>query len=118
MIPSYPKIYHIGDREIPNMFEGEVEVTEKIDGSQFTFGFNENGTFECRSKGQMIDMEHPGMFAIAVEQAKRIIKEHFYSGCKRLYFYTEFLIKSKHNKLCYDRVPKGKRVLQSIILSH
>jgi hypothetical protein len=87
------------------MFKGEVEVTEKIDGSQFVFGMDEEGKFVCRSKGQLIDMEHPGMFALAVEQAKRIFSESIYTGCSNLYFHTEFLMKPKHNKLCYNRVP-------------
>jgi hypothetical protein len=96
------------------MFKGEVEVSEKIDGSQFAFGMNEVGEFECRSKGQMIDMEHPGMFTIAVAQAKKIMEKSIYSGCKKLYFYTEFLLKPKHNKLCYDRVPNGNLYLFAI----
>ena len=40
MIPAYPKIFSIGSPYVPNLFKGRVEVTEKIDGSQFTFGLN------------------------------------------------------------------------------
>jgi hypothetical protein len=96
------------------MFKGEVEVTEKIDGSQFVFGMDEEGKFVCRSKGQLIDMEHPGMFALAVEQAKRIFSESIYTGCSKLYFYTEFLMKPKHNKLCYHRVPLNNLYLFAV----
>lgn len=30
---AFPKILHIGDKQILDLFEGEVEITEKLDGS-------------------------------------------------------------------------------------
>ena len=41
--PSYPKIFNVGNNYIPNLLVGRVEVTEKIDGSQFSFGVNKDG---------------------------------------------------------------------------
>ena len=38
MIKAFPKIFAIGQDYIKDIFDGEVEVTEKIDGSQFVFG--------------------------------------------------------------------------------
>ena len=32
MIPSFPKVFHIGESYISNLFDGTIEVTEKIDG--------------------------------------------------------------------------------------
>ena len=37
-IPSYPKIFTLGDRHTQGIFDGEVEITEKIDGSAIAFG--------------------------------------------------------------------------------
>ena len=35
---SYPKVYAIGHAYLGALFDGEVVVTEKVDGSQFSFG--------------------------------------------------------------------------------
>lgn len=35
-IPSYPKIYAVGHREVRDIFRFPVLVQEKIDGSQFS----------------------------------------------------------------------------------
>ena len=50
MIPPFPKIFTIGTRYVQNIFDDEVEITEKIDGSQFCFG-KINSTVYVRSKG-------------------------------------------------------------------
>ena len=42
-IQSFPKIFHIGESMIQNLFKGEVEITEKLDGSQFDFGITKDG---------------------------------------------------------------------------
>lgn len=38
MIRAFPKIFAIGQRYISDIFKDEVEISEKIDGSQFCFG--------------------------------------------------------------------------------
>lgn len=35
---AFPKILHIGNKQISDLFDGVVEVTEKIDGSQLGLG--------------------------------------------------------------------------------
>ena len=39
-IPRYPKVLALGHRTIKNIWDGPVEITEKIDGSQFYIGLN------------------------------------------------------------------------------
>ena len=39
---AFPKIWHLGHRNIADLFDYELEVTEKIDGSQFCVGVDEN----------------------------------------------------------------------------
>ena len=103
MSSPFPKILHIGDKQIADLFEGEVEITEKVDGSQFGFG-KENGKLFCRSKGKEQDLDNPDMmFELGVEYVKRIadlIPDN-------MTFYGEYLKKPKHNTLAYDNIPKN-----------
>lgn len=40
---SYPSIYNLGHRYIADLLTVPVIVEEKIDGSQFSFGLDEEG---------------------------------------------------------------------------
>lgn len=108
MIPAYPKIFSIGSPYIPHLFKGNVEVTEKIDGSQFNFGLDSTNNLILRSKGKDIFVEDPEkMFQKAIDYVVSIdekIKSHF---PPETYVYTEFLSKPKHNVLQYQRIPKN-----------
>lgn len=99
----FPKILHIGDKQIAGLFDGEVEITEKVDGSQFGFG-KVNGRLFCRSKGRELDLDNPDqMFIDGVEYVKTIadnIPDNYT-------FYGEYLKKPKHNTLAYDRIPRN-----------
>ena len=112
MIPAYPKIFAIGSPYIPKLFTGRVEVTEKIDGSQFNFGLDSNKTMVMRSKGKDLFVEDPEkMFQQAIDYVVSIgekIKSQF---PPETYFYTEFLNKPKHNVLQYKRIPKNHLIL-------
>lgn len=100
---SFPKILHIGDKQILDLFDGPVEITEKLDGSQLGFG-RIDGELFVRSKGQELDLEDPNkMFKKAVEYVKTIadkIPDNYT-------FYGEYLEKPKHNTLAYERIPKN-----------
>lgn len=112
-LSSYGKIYAIGHRELKQLFDGPVVVQEKIDGSQFSFGVS-NAELFCRSRGQQIVLDAPGMFAAAVATATSLynrgllVEGHIYR--------CEYLSKPKHNALTYGRVPKGNLVLFDIEL--
>ena len=104
---SFPKIFAIGDRHIQDIFSDFVEITEKVDGSQFGFGKSETELL-CRSKGQMLNLEAPEkMFNEAVDYVKSI--EGFIRPGNT--YYAEYLKKPKHNTLAYDRVPKNHLAL-------
>jgi hypothetical protein len=108
MIPAYPKIFTIGSPYIPHLFKGSAEVTEKIDGSQFTFGLDGQKNVLLRSKGKDIYIDDPEkMFQKAIDYVVSIgekIKKQF---PPETYFYTEFLSKPKHNVLPYERIPRN-----------
>ena len=99
----FPKILHIGDKQISSLFDDEVEITEKVDGSQLGFG-KVNGRLFIRSKGRELDLDNPdGMFKLGVEYV-RSIEDKIPDNHT---FYGEYLQKPKHNTLAYDRVPKN-----------
>ena len=103
MIASYPKVYAIGNRWIADLFRSPVDIQEKVDGSQISFGFI-GGVLHVRSKGQELDLSKPdGMFHLAVQQitarAAHLRDNYIYRG--------EYLRSAKHNALQYSRVPEG-----------
>ncbi len=107
-LPSIPKIYRFGERFTNGITSSPVVVEEKYDGSQFTFGMVD-GALCCRSKSQDIDLSNPGMFAAAVETARRIFDEGNMSEGE--IFLCEYISRPRHNVLTYSRTPKGFLVL-------
>lgn len=111
MLSSYGSIYALGHRAVEGILEGDkVEATEKIDGSQLSFGVIE-GELSIRSKGQQLHLGGDnGMFNIAVEvieaMATWLHPGWIYRG--------EYLMKPKHNTLCYNRVPEKNIILFDI----
>lgn len=98
---AFPKIFAIGQDYIADIFKDEVEVTEKVDGSQFVFG-KLNGEILCRSKGAMLyDGAVHKMFQTAWDYI------HSVDLPEDTIFYGEYLQRPKHNTLCYERVPKN-----------
>lgn len=108
-IPAIPKIYTLGTRFNADIFDGPTVIEEKIDGSQFSFANTEDGLFECRSKGQKIDLNDPGMFSAAIPH---LLDLQASGSLPRGYiFQCEYLAKPKHNVLAYSRIPKNHLVL-------
>lgn len=103
MITSFPKIFAIGTRYIEDIFNEEVEITEKLDGSQFIFG-KIDGVLYVRSKGAIIYPETcPTMFVEGLKYVQSI-QDKLPEG---ITFYGEYLQKPKHNCLKYDNIPKN-----------
>ena len=110
MINSYPKIYAIGHKAISGIFDDEVTIEEKVDGSQFSFGIFD-GELQCRSKGKQLILDAPEkMFGIAVATAKEWIGDLNDGWTYR----CEYLQKPKHNTLSYQRVPEHNLILFDI----
>ena len=114
-IQSFPKIFHIGENMIQNLFKGEVEITEKIDGSQFDFGITKDGEIVMRSHGQeLTNTDIPKMFKKAARQVERIGSFLQEIGTRDMYFYCEYLEKPHHNTLTYLRIPNNNLYLFGI----
>ena len=112
-IQGYSKIIALGKRATKNIFDGEVEVQEKVDGSQISFSIDEDGVVNVRSKGAKQNAEVPeankmfeaGILAILAVKDK-LTPGYTYRG--------EYLSKPKHNVLAYSRVPKNHIVIFDI----
>ena len=111
MIKAYPKIFTIGQDYIKDIFNEDVEVTEKIDGSQIAWAKIDE-TLYVRSKGQMLYIENAEkMFAAGIEYLHSI-KDKMPD---RIVCYGEYLQKPKHNALAYSRIPKNNIILFGMI---
>jgi hypothetical protein len=103
MLKSYTKPRQLGHRDAIHIFDSEVIIEEKIDGSQISFGRDGAGVLFMRSHHKPIDIDNPPkMFALAVEMVK-MVKDDLPLGHT---FRGEYLNKPKHNVLAYNRVPR------------
>ena len=111
MITAFPKIFAIGTDYIRDIFNEPVEVTEKVDGSQFAFG-RVKGQLHLRSKGAQLYTANPEkMFAEGIAYVEQI-QHRLPDG---IVFYTEYLKKPKHNTLAYSRTPKNHLILFGVM---
>jgi hypothetical protein len=110
---AYPKVWNLGHPSVADILLDDVIVEEKVDGSQFSFGLDENGVLNIRSKGVVMNIDAPeGMFNKAVATVKELAAE----GLLRAgwTYRAEFLQQPKHNALAYDRVPNKHLILFDI----
>lgn len=107
LIPAFPKIFTVGDRFTRDLWRGPVEITEKIDGSQFNFGKVQGHTY-MRSKGADIVFEDDNKMFDLAKAFVRSIEEKLPEG---VIFHGEYLNKPRHNTLAYSRVPKSHFML-------
>ena len=58
---SYPSIFGFGHREAQELLDSGVTLMaqEKVDGSQFSFGKDEDGALHAKSKGKELDVHAP-----------------------------------------------------------
>jgi len=120
MIRSYASIYNIGHKAVAQIFSGYPVVQEKVDGSQISFGMYPTSSdhpdmpphaLRVRSKGAELVIEAPDkMFAKGVEAIKAVAHMLTPGWTYR----GEYLAKSKHNSLAYDRTPQNHIALFDI----
>lgn len=112
---SYPSIYAVGHRAVQDIFNGDVIVEEKIDGSQFSFGVDEDDLLHIRSKGKVMEPDAPEkMFQRAVDTVKALAANLRPGWTYR----AEYLQKPKHNTLAYDRVPQNHLMVFDVNTGH
>lgn len=107
MMSAFPKIFAIGTDYIKEIFSGPVEITEKLDGSQFGFG-KFNGELFIRSKGKQQFIDSPDkMFKNGVDYILSIEDRL----PENVGFYCEYFDRPAHNVLKYERIPKNHLAL-------
>lgn len=112
---SYPSIFNLGHKNIREIFQDDVLIEEKVDGSQFSFGrfpwSASTGNIKCRSRGCQLNIDFPEkMFAQAVSYIK-FVGDQLHEGWT---YRGEYLAKPKHNSLVYERIPKNNIILFDI----
>jgi hypothetical protein len=111
---AYPKSLAVGHRYLQGIFLDEVTITEKVDGSQFSFGIFD-GVIKCRSKNRQINLDNiDGMFGKAVDTVKEIADQLTDGYTYR----AEYLAKPKHNVLAYNRTPDRNLIVFDIARGH
>lgn len=108
---AFPKILHIGDKQILDLFETEVEITEKIDGSQFGFGKTPEGELVMRSKGREITIDAADKLFFPAVTYITSIADRIPNGW---FFYGETLHAPRHSTLAYDRTPRNNIALFAV----
>lgn len=111
-LSKYCKILTLGASKTEEALVGDVILQEKVDGSMFRFGLNEDkkllmGSHQINWEGAKPDK----MFNLAADYVTFIggrIKKDF-SG--DTYFFCEYLSKPKHNVLKYSTIPTNGLVL-------
>jgi hypothetical protein len=115
---SYPSIFNLGHKAVRDLLTVEVNVEEKVDGSQFSFGrfadvdhTGESWGLRVRSKGVVMNIAAPeSMFKEACDTVMRLGQDLHEGWTYR----GECLKKPGHNALIYDRVPKGNIIIFDI----
>ena len=110
MLTSYPSIFSLGHRAVKDLFNTDVLIEEKVDGSQFSFGVKD-GELRMKSKGAVLyEPVTDKLFKSACEYVisiKPFLKEGWmYRG--------EVLARVRHNALEYERTPKHNIILFDI----
>lgn len=109
MIQGYGKIETLRQRS--QLLGRELVVQEKVDGSQFVFGINEDtGKFRAQTRRRNVLTMDDGHMGLAVAnlqpQEDKLNPNWVYFG--------ECLTKRKHNRIAYSRIPRGFLVLFDI----
>jgi len=112
---DYPSIYHIGHKLVQQIFDGDVVIEEKIDGSCFTMG-RLDGELICHSKRTQLRSfgASEKLFARGLAVAEMLepllTPDWLYRG--------EYLRVPKHNALAYSRVPKNHIMIFDVARGH
>lgn len=100
-INSYPSVFALGHAVLANLFNGNVVISEKLDGSQISFMKDEQGKLHLRSHHAEIFDGDNSMFQKGVQAIKTISEKLTPNWIYR----GEYLRTPKHNVLAYSRIP-------------
>lgn len=110
MLHSYPSIFNLGHKAVKTLFDTEVLIEEKVDGSQFSFG-KIDGVLFMRSKGATLYEPVTDKLFKAAATYISSIKEQLQEGWT---YRGEVLCRPKHNSLEYERTPNNNVIIYDI----
>lgn len=106
---SYQKISQSYKPEVQDIWEGNIVVEEKVDGSQFRIEISEAGEIKCGSHHvddlNLVD----NTFKKATDAAQEIFAG--YKPTTDITIFCEYLGKEKQNAIAYGRTPKKHLVV-------
>lgn len=112
---SYGSVYNLGHRAVADLFRVPVNIEEKVDGSQFSFGYYPGADHELRVRSKRVEfpVDAPeGMFKLACATVRDLFMKGLLTPGWT--YRGEVLAKPKHNALAYDRVPNANIVIFDI----
>ena len=111
-IPGYSKVWQLGHISVMDIFQDEVVVQEKVDGSLFSAAILD-GVLKFRSKGaELFFPTNNKLFSMACATFQALF-EH--DKLRPGYIYRgEAITAPKHNALEYNRIPRGGVILFDI----
>ena len=101
---GFTKIFQLGHAAIKNIFDGHVEVSEKLDGSQFKFYKDDTGIVHTYSKGKEIFYPTTDKLFLPAVEYVNSVSDRLPIGMN---FYSETLCRPKHNTIKYNKVPQN-----------
>src|SRR5690349_21686709 len=108
---AYQKIQQIYNKEVKDIFHGDVVVEEKLDGSQFRIEIDPDGAIRCGSHHQELGLID-SMFKRGVDAALKQFEG--YKPELPTFIYCEYFGKQKQNTVAYKRVPDNHLVIFDI----
>jgi len=102
---KYQKIIASFKPEVQPIWDGDIIVEEKIDGSQFRIEIDDKGNIQCGSRTQELGMLD-SMFKKGVDEMVEVFKDYKAPAGTLTYIYGEYLSKPKQNAIPYARTPK------------
>ena len=108
-VSRYGKVFQLGHRQTKGLLDEPCVVEEKIDGSQFSFSVDGDGSLIMRSKNAQIVHNVPDLFTKTVATVESLHERGLLTP--GVVYRGEAMKSHRHNTLAYDRAPKGNFVL-------
>lgn len=100
---NYSSIFNLGHKNVETLFNSEVLIEEKIDGSQINFGIYETEGLIIKSKGAIL---YPPVNDKLFKAASEYIISIQHLLPLNWTFRGEVLFREHHNTIAYGRVPR------------
>lgn len=123
---SYGKVLNFGHKQLKELLDEPVCVQEKIDGSQFSFWYDdEKDSIRFKSKNTILgcDVGSNALFDPAISAILEMNLDTKRMFDEQIVFRGECVSKLKHNSIKYERTPKNYVIIFDVekdgkILSH